>query len=89
MRRKSTLPVRPRFAQLPEHAQSMEPWEQPEVWLDSQATARALQQPASYFEIADLWDETWKGVLDQKAPTKALLDDFVRQANALLAREGA
>jgi multiple sugar transport system substrate-binding protein len=89
MRRKSTLPVRPKFAQLPEHARSMEPWEQPEVWLDSQASARALQQPASYFEIADLWDETWKGVLDQKAPLKALLDDFVRQSNSLLAREGA
>jgi hypothetical protein len=88
MQRKSTLPVRPKFAQVPEHARSTEPWEQPEVWLESQATARALAQPASYFDIASLWDAMWQDVLDQKGPLKALLDDFVRQANALLAQEG-
>jgi multiple sugar transport system substrate-binding protein len=87
MRRKSTLPARPKFAQLPEYTQSTEPWEDKDAWLESQATARALPQPASYFDIADLWDQTWRDILDQKAPVKPLLDDLVRQVNTLLAQE--
>jgi ABC-type glycerol-3-phosphate transport system substrate-binding protein len=89
MRNKSTLPVRPKFAQLPEYAQSTETWEDPEVWLDSQAKARALLQPASYDEIATLWLQAWQDVLAQKAPVKSLLDDVTRQANTLLAQEPA
>jgi ABC-type glycerol-3-phosphate transport system substrate-binding protein len=89
MRNKSTLPVRPAFAQLPEYAQSTEPWEDSAVWLDSQARARALQQPASYDEIATLWLQAWQDILAQKAPVKSLLDDVTRQANTLLAQEPA
>lgn len=87
MGHKSTLPVRPRFAQLPAFAQSTLPWENKDVWLESQATARAMAQPGSYQDISDLWDAAWKDVLAQKAPVKALLDDMVRQANAVLAQE--
>ena len=87
MSRQSTLPVRPRFAQLPEFAQSMLPWEDKEVWLESQATARALVQPASYNDIATMWNATWNDILAQKGPVKALLDDLTRQVNALLAQE--
>lgn len=87
MKRKSTLPVRPKYAQMPEYAQSTEPWEQGDVWLESQATARAIAQPASYQDIATLWDGTWAEILAQKGPVKALLDDLVRQVNPLLAQE--
>ncbi|CAA9266981.1 MAG: hypothetical protein AVDCRST_MAG77-3700 [uncultured Chloroflexi bacterium] len=84
---KSTLPVRPAFAKLPEFQKSMEPWENADVWLDSHATARALAQPASYNDIATMWTTTWNDVLAQKAPVKSLMDDFTRQANTLLAQE--
>jgi multiple sugar transport system substrate-binding protein len=87
MTRKSTLPVRSQFAKLPEFAQSTEPWESAETWLDSQATSRALQQPASYQDIADMWSRTWSDILAQKGSIRPLLDDLVRQADALLARE--
>jgi multiple sugar transport system substrate-binding protein len=87
MNRQSTLPVRPRFAQLPEFGASMLPWENKDVWLDSQATARALTQPASYNDIATLWTAAWNDVLAQKGTVKAILDDLARQANALLAQE--
>ncbi|MGH2350903.1 MAG: ABC transporter substrate-binding protein [Chloroflexota bacterium] len=87
MRNKSTLPVRPQFAKLPEFAQSMAPWENKDVWLESQATARAMRWPASYNEIASLWSDTWNAILEQKGPTKSLLDDLVRQVNPLLAQE--
>jgi multiple sugar transport system substrate-binding protein len=87
MAHKSTLPVRPAFAKLPEYQRSMEPWEDADVWLESQAQARALQQPASYQEIATMWSATWDDILAQKGPVKALVDDFVRQANGVLAQE--
>jgi multiple sugar transport system substrate-binding protein len=87
MSRQSTLPVRPRFAQLPEFGSSMLPWENKDVWLESQATARAMAQPASYNDIAGLWTGTWNDILAQKGPVKALLDDFARQANGVLAQE--
>lgn len=83
---KSTLPVQPQYAKLPEFAQSMEPWENKDVWLDSQATARALAQPAAYNDIATLWLDTWNSILAQKGPVKSLLDDLVRQVNSLLAQ---
>jgi multiple sugar transport system substrate-binding protein len=86
LRRKITLPVRARFAQLPEFAQSMEAWEDRDPWLESQATARAIVQPASYQEVATLWLETWQRILAQAGPVKPLLDDLVRQADAVLAR---
>jgi hypothetical protein len=57
------------------------------VWLESQATARALQQPANYDNIATLWSETWQAILAQQGPTKSLLDDLVRQVNAILPQE--
>jgi multiple sugar transport system substrate-binding protein len=85
MNRKSTLPVRPGFAKLPEFAKSMEPWENKDYWLESQATARALTQPVRYDEIASLWLDTWNAILAQKGTTKSLLDDLVRQVNPLLA----
>jgi ABC-type glycerol-3-phosphate transport system substrate-binding protein len=87
MRRKSTLPVRPRFAQLPEFGQSMEPWEVPEIWLESMATARALPQPVNYLEVANLWMQTWQDILAQKGQVKALLDDLVRRVNVILTQE--
>jgi ABC-type glycerol-3-phosphate transport system substrate-binding protein len=87
MDRRATLPVRPAFAKLPAFDRSMADWENRDVWLDSQASARALQQPASYDEIATLWTATWRDILDQKGNTKALLDDLVSRANALLAQE--
>ncbi|HEV2126506.1 MAG TPA: extracellular solute-binding protein [Chloroflexota bacterium] len=87
LRRGSTLPVRPSFQQLPEFAQSMQPWENKDYWLDSAATARALPQPASYNDIANLWMETWDAILAQKGPAKSLMDDMVRQANSVLAQE--
>ena len=88
LERRSTLPVRPRFAQLPEFARSMLPWESKEVWLESQATARALSYPASYNDIGALWNTTWADVLAQKGTVKSLLDDFARQANAMIAQDG-
>jgi multiple sugar transport system substrate-binding protein len=87
MNRQSTLPVRPRFAQLPEFPASMLPWENKDVWLESQATARALTQPASYNDIATLWTAAWNDILGQKGTVKAILDDLVRQVNATLAQE--
>jgi multiple sugar transport system substrate-binding protein len=87
MQRQSTLPIRPRFGQLPEYAQSMQPYESRDVWLESMATARAIDQPGNYQEIADLWDKTWLDILAQKGTTKELLDDLMRQVNALLAQE--
>jgi multiple sugar transport system substrate-binding protein len=87
MSRQSTLPVRPRFAQLPEFGASMLPWEDRDVWLESQATARALTQPASYNDVASLWQAAWNDVLAQKGTVKAILDDLARQVNALLAQE--
>ena len=87
MRRKSTLPVRAKYAQLPEYAQSMEAYENRDVWLESVATARAIAQPGNYQDIADLWNKTWADVLAQKAPVKALLDDLVRQVDSMLAQE--
>jgi ABC-type glycerol-3-phosphate transport system substrate-binding protein len=87
MSRQSTLPVRPRFAQLPEFGASMLPWEDKDVWLDSQATARALTQPTSYNDVASLWLAAWNDVLAQKGTVKAILDDLVRQVNAMLAQE--
>jgi hypothetical protein len=46
-----------------------------------------MAQPASYNDIAGLWTGTWNDILAQKGPVKALLDDFVRQANGVLAQE--
>jgi multiple sugar transport system substrate-binding protein len=89
MQRKAVLPVRPRFAQLPEYDQSMEPWEDKAAWTEASTTARALQQPVSYQDIARLWRETFQGILDQKGPVKSLLDDLVRQVNTLLTQEPA
>jgi ABC-type glycerol-3-phosphate transport system substrate-binding protein len=86
--RRSTLPVRPKFTQLPEFARSMLPWENKEVWLESQATARALTYPASYNEIGVQWNTTWADILAQKGPVKSLLDDFARQANQMIAQDG-
>lgn len=83
----TTLPVRPAFQQLPEFARSMQPYENKDIWLESQATARALQQPASYQDIADMWIETWRNIVAERGPTKGLLDDLVRQVNSLLAQE--
>ncbi len=87
MDKQSTLPVRPKFAQLPEYARSMQPYENRDVWLESQATARAIDQPGNYQEIADLWDKTWQDILAQKGTVKSLLDDLTRQVNAMLAQE--
>jgi multiple sugar transport system substrate-binding protein len=87
-KRRTTLPVRPRFAQLPEFPLSMLPWENKDVWLESQATARALYYPASYNEIGVLWNTTWADILAQKGTVKALLDDFARQANAMILQDG-
>jgi multiple sugar transport system substrate-binding protein len=87
MDHQSTLPIRPRFAQLPEFGKSMLPWENKDVWLESMATARALNQPASYNDIAALWTTTWNDILAQKSTVKPALDDFARQANTLLAQE--
>ena len=86
MSQQATLPVRPDFAKLPQFAQSMEPWENKDVWLQSQADARPLPQPAQYDQIATLWTQTWAAILTQKQTVKALLEDMVRQANALLAK---
>ena len=88
MRNQSTLPVRPKFAQLPEFAQSMNPYENKDWWLESQATARAMSQPGSYDSIATMWNTTWTDILAQKGTVKQLVDDFARQANALIAQEG-
>jgi hypothetical protein len=44
-------------------------------------------QPASYNDIATMWNATWNDILAQKGPVKALLDDLTRQVNALLAQE--
>jgi ABC-type glycerol-3-phosphate transport system substrate-binding protein len=88
LKRQSTLPVRPKQAQLPEFEKSMLPWENKDTWLESQATARALYQPASYNEIGAIWTTTWADILAQKGTVKALLDDFARQANAMIAQEG-
>ncbi|HEU5318415.1 MAG TPA: extracellular solute-binding protein [Chloroflexota bacterium] len=88
MKNLSTLPVRPRFAQLPEFPQSMNPWENKDYWLEAPTTARALAQPGSYNEIATLWNTTWADILAQKGTVKALVDDFARQANAMIAQEG-
>ena len=44
----------------------MLPWENKDVWLESQATARALTQPASYNDIASMWTTTWSDILAQK-----------------------
>jgi multiple sugar transport system substrate-binding protein len=87
MSHQSTLPIRPRFAQLPEFGKSMLPWEDKDVWLESQATARSLVQPANYNDIAAMWLTTWNDVLAQKGSVKATLDDFARQVNAMLALE--
>jgi multiple sugar transport system substrate-binding protein len=87
MQRQSTLPIRPKFAQLPEYAQSMLPYENRDVWLESMATARAIDQPGNYQEIADLWTKTWQDILAQKGTVKALLDDLVRQVNSMLAQD--
>ena len=87
MSRQSTLPIRPRFAQLPEFGASMLPWEDRDVWLESQATARALTQPTVYNDVAGLWLGAWNDVLAQKGTVKAILDDLVRQVNAMLAQE--
>jgi multiple sugar transport system substrate-binding protein len=89
MQRKTVLPVRPRFAQLPEYDQSMESWEDKASWSEASATARALQQPVRYQDIARLWLQTWQGILDQKGAVKSLTDDLVRQVNPLLAEEPA
>jgi len=83
----TTLPVKAVYQQLPEFSKSMQPYESKEVWLDSQSTSRALPQPASYQEIVDLWTLTWRHILAEKGPIKGLLDDLVRQVNALLAQE--
>jgi multiple sugar transport system substrate-binding protein len=83
----TTLPVRPKFAQLPEFAQSLLPWENKDLWLESQATSRALSQPTSYNDIATMWLATWADILAQKGPVKALLDDFASKANAAIAQE--
>jgi multiple sugar transport system substrate-binding protein len=64
---RATLPVRPTFAQLPEFSQSMFPWEKKDIWLESQATSRALFQPGSYNDIATMWLATWADTLAQKA----------------------
>jgi ABC-type glycerol-3-phosphate transport system substrate-binding protein len=88
MRNLSTLPVRPKFAQLPEFPASMNAWENKDYWLESQATAHALAQPGSYNDIATMWSATWTDILAQKGPVKALVDDFARQVNALIAQEG-
>ena len=87
MGRGTTLPVKPGHQQLPEFAKSMQPYESKEVWLESSATARALPQPANYTDIAALWTKTWNDILAEKGPIKGLLDDAVRQINALLAQE--
>ena len=83
--RGGTLPIKPGHQQLPEFAKSMQPFENKDVWLESQATARVLQQPTNYDDIATLWNATWTAILGEKGPTKSLLDDFVRQVNSLLA----
>jgi hypothetical protein len=88
LKRRSTLPVRPRYAQLPDFPQSMLPWESKEVWLESQATARALSYPASYNDIGALWNTTWADILAQKGTVKALVDGFARQANQMIAQDG-
>jgi hypothetical protein len=88
LKRQSTLPVRPKFAQLPEFAQSMLPWENKDVWLESQATARALYYPASYNDIGALWITTWADILAQKGPVEVLLDDFASKANTMIAQGG-
>jgi hypothetical protein len=82
----STLPVRPDFAKLPAFATSMQPWENGAMWLDSMAHGRALVQPANYAQVATLWTQTWTDILARKAVVQTLLDDFVRQANAALAK---
>jgi ABC-type glycerol-3-phosphate transport system substrate-binding protein len=87
-RHQTTLPVRPAFAQLPEFAQSMLPWESQAIWLESQATSRALAQPGSYNDIASMWLATWADALAQKGPPGDLLDDFATKANALIAQDG-
>ncbi|HET7772179.1 MAG TPA: extracellular solute-binding protein [Chloroflexota bacterium] len=87
MNHQSTLPIRPRFAQLPEFGKSMLPWENKDVWLESQSTARSLSQPASYNDVAALWMTTWNDILAQKGTVKSALDDFTRQVNGMLALE--
>jgi multiple sugar transport system substrate-binding protein len=82
----STLPVRPDFAKLPAFATSMQPWENGALWLDSMVHGRALVQPANYAQVATLWTQTWTDILARKAVVQTLLDDFVRQANAALAK---
>ena len=47
----------------------------------------ALTQAASYNDVATPGTATWNDVLAQKGTVKAALDDFVRQANTLLAQE--
>ena len=83
--RGGTLPIKPSHQQLPEFAKSMQPFENKDVWLESQATARPLLQPTSYDDIATLWNATWTAIMAEKGPTKVLLDDFVRQVNPMLA----
>ena len=51
------------------------------------ATARALTQPTVYNDVASLWLGAWNDVLAQKGTMKAILDDLVRQVNAMLAQE--
>jgi ABC-type glycerol-3-phosphate transport system substrate-binding protein len=65
----------------------MLPYENRDVWLESMATARAIDQPGNYQEIADLWTKTWQDILAQKGTAKALLDDLVRQVNSMLAED--
>jgi hypothetical protein len=65
----------------------MFPWEKKDIWLDSQATSRALFQPGSYNDIATIWLATWADTLAQKGPVKDLLDDFTNKANAMIAQE--
>jgi multiple sugar transport system substrate-binding protein len=88
MKAGGTLPIRPAFAQLPDFTRTMAPWENKDVWLESQTTSRAFAQPATFNEINTLWTDTWRNILDQKGSVKALLDDFVRQANAMIAQDG-
>jgi multiple sugar transport system substrate-binding protein len=89
LQRRTVLPVRPRFARLPAYDQSMEPWEDKAAWSEASATARALQQPVSYQDVARLWLQTWQSILDQQGPVRPLLDDLVRQVNTILAQEAA
>ena len=88
LKTQTTLPVRPKYAQLPEFAQSMLPWENRDFWLESQATARALHYPASYNDIATAWLTTWADILAQKGTVRSLLDDFARTANTIIAQDG-